>query len=96
MLIPRFSLLTTLCPPSPSHRSQVDTFLQEYAPTQHLIIEPHPDVLAFARENGWFDKPGVRFFEGTWKDYFRALEEGKEEYVAWDGVYFGACNFVRA
>ncbi|GJN88885.1 hypothetical protein Rhopal_001856-T1 [Rhodotorula paludigena] len=66
----------------------VDTFLQEYAPTQHLIIEPHPDVLAFARDNGWFDKPGVRFYEGTWKDYFRALEEGKEEYVAWDGVYF--------
>ncbi|BGP47587.1 Arginine N-methyltransferase 2 [Rhodotorula kratochvilovae] len=66
----------------------VDTFLQEYSPTQHLIIEPHPDVLAFARANGWFDKPGVRFYEGTWKQYFKDLESGKEEYVGWDGVYF--------
>ncbi|GAA6056666.1 hypothetical protein JCM3770_006336 [Rhodotorula araucariae] len=66
----------------------VDTFLQTYEPTQHLIIEPHPDVLAFARSNGWFDKPGVRFYEGTWKQYFKDLESGKEEYVGWDGVYF--------
>ncbi|GAA5838201.1 hypothetical protein JCM9279_004154 [Rhodotorula babjevae] len=66
----------------------VDTYLQEYHPTQHLIIEPHPDVLAFARKNGWFDKPGVRFYEGTWKDYLKALEAGDEEYVGWDGIYF--------
>ncbi|GAA5905247.1 hypothetical protein JCM8208_000326 [Rhodotorula glutinis] len=66
----------------------VDTYLQEYYPTQHLIIEPHPDVLAFARDNGWFHKPGVRFYEGTWKDYLKALEAGDEEYVGWDGIYF--------
>ncbi|KPV75103.1 uncharacterized protein RHOBADRAFT_53135 [Rhodotorula graminis WP1] len=66
----------------------IDTYLQEYHPTQHLVIEPHPDVLAFARENGWYDKPGVRFYEGTWKDYLKALEAGDEEYVGWDGVYF--------
>jgi len=75
---------------------QVDTYLQEYRPTQHLIIEPHPDVLAFAREHGWFDKPGVRFYEGTWKDYLKALESGDEEYVGWDGIYFGAsCSRSR-
>ncbi|GAA6017798.1 hypothetical protein JCM10207_000505 [Rhodosporidiobolus poonsookiae] len=66
----------------------VDTFFSAYSPTQHLIIEPHPDVLAFARENGWMEKEGVRFFEGTWKDYFRRLESGEEEYVAWDAIYF--------
>ncbi|BGP07510.1 Arginine N-methyltransferase 2 [Rhodotorula toruloides] len=66
----------------------VDTHLQSYSPTSHLIIEPHPDVLAFARENGWFDKPGVRFYQGTWKQWMGDLESGKEEYEGWDAVYF--------
>lgn len=70
--------------------TQIDTFLQEYVPTAHLIIEPHPDVLAFARRNGWYDRPGVRFYEGTWKEFFQDLEEGKEEYLGWDAIYFGA------
>lgn len=74
----------------PHHVRQIDTFLQEYVPTSHLIIEPHPDVLAFARRNGWYDRPGVRFYEGTWKEFFRDLEEGKEEYLGWDAIYFGA------
>ncbi|GAA5908733.1 hypothetical protein JCM6882_008189 [Rhodosporidiobolus microsporus] len=67
----------------------VDTFLQSAHPTTHLIIEPHPSVLAFARENGWYDKPGVRFYEGTWKQWLKDLEEGREEgYGVWDLVYF--------
>ncbi|GAA5866279.1 hypothetical protein JCM8547_007227 [Rhodosporidiobolus lusitaniae] len=67
----------------------IDSLLQEYNPTTHLIIEPHPDVLAFARQNGWFDKPGVRFFEGTWKDWVKKLDVGEEEgYGMWDAVYF--------
>ncbi|BGP15528.1 hypothetical protein JCM10213_006485 [Rhodosporidiobolus nylandii] len=67
----------------------VDSLLQEHNPTQHLIIEPHPSVLAFARANGWYDKPGVRFFEGTWKDWLKKLEAGEEEgYACWDAVYF--------
>ncbi|KAI5476384.1 hypothetical protein MNV49_007833 [Pseudohyphozyma bogoriensis] len=70
----------------------IDTYLQTLsthgAPTTHLIIEPHPDVLAHARSKGWFDKPGVRFFEGTWKDYVKKLESGEEEYVGFDAVYF--------
>ncbi|GAA5961984.1 hypothetical protein JCM3765_007183 [Sporobolomyces pararoseus] len=66
----------------------VDTFYQEFNPTLHLIIEPHPDVLKFAKEQGWFDKPGVRFFQGTWQEWIKALEEGKEEWVEWDAIYF--------
>ncbi|GAA5883445.1 hypothetical protein JCM3774_005954 [Rhodotorula dairenensis] len=66
----------------------IDSFLQEYVPTAHLIVEPHPDVLAFARRNGWYDRRGVRFYEGTWKQYLRDLELGKEEYVGFDVVYF--------
>lgn len=45
-------------------------------------------MLAFARENGWYDKPGVRFYEGTWKQFFADLQSGKEEYLGWDAVYF--------
>jgi hypothetical protein len=32
----------------------------------------------------------LRFYEGTWKEFFRDLEEGKEEYLGWDAIYFGA------
>ncbi|KAL8287554.1 hypothetical protein RQP46_003412 [Phenoliferia psychrophenolica] len=66
----------------------MDTFLQEYRPTTHLIIEPHPDVLAHARSHGWYSKPGVRFYEGTWQAYLADLESTKEPYVAFDAVYF--------
>jgi len=66
----------------------IDSYLQEYHPTTHLIIEPHPDVLAHAKETGWFAKPGVRFFEGTWQDYLQALEDEREPYLCFDAVYF--------
>ena len=70
--------------------AQIDTFLQEYRPTDHLIIEPHPDVLAHAKSKGWYEIPGVRFYEGTWKQYLADLEDEKEPYEAFDVVYFGA------
>ncbi|GAA5991386.1 hypothetical protein JCM5350_007196 [Sporobolomyces pararoseus] len=66
----------------------IDSFYQDYQPTLHLIIEPHPDVLKFAKEQGWFDKPGVKFFKGTWQEWIKALEEGEEEWVEWDAIYF--------
>ncbi|KAK4694096.1 type IV protein arginine methyltransferase, partial [Phenoliferia sp. Uapishka_3] len=66
----------------------IDSFLQDYRPTNHLIIEPHPDVLGHARSKGWYEKPGVRFYEGTWQQYLADLESEKEPYTAFDGVYF--------
>ncbi|KAK4049071.1 Arginine N-methyltransferase 2 [Microbotryomycetes sp. JL201] len=66
----------------------IDTYLQDYNPTTHLIIEPHPDVLEHAKSKGFMDKPGVRFFEGTWQQYLKALERGEEEYLAFDAIYF--------
>lgn len=68
----------------------VDGYIQASCnppPTNHLIIEPHKDVLARARSLGWYDKSGVRFFEGTWREYLAALESGSEEYLQWDAVY---------
>ncbi|GAA5943561.1 protein-arginine N5-methyltransferase [Sporobolomyces koalae] len=66
----------------------IDTFLQEYSPTTHLIIEPHPSVLQHAKATGWYSKAGVRFFEGTWQQWIKALEAGEEEWIEWDAIYF--------
>ncbi|KAF8753656.1 ankyrin repeats protein [Rhizoctonia solani] len=51
----------------------IDTLFQsiEPPPSRHVIIEPHPDVLAHMRSTGWFDKPGVEIFQGKWQDFTR-------------------------
>jgi len=38
-------------------------------PTEHVIIEAHPDVLKFMRYSGWYEKNGVRILEGRWQDF---------------------------
>lgn len=50
---------------------QVDGLLQEVAPKPalHVIIEPHPDVLQYMREQGWYEKEGVKILEGKWQDF---------------------------
>lgn len=35
----------------------------------HVIIEPHPDVLARMRQQGWYDKENVRILEGKWQEF---------------------------
>ncbi|KAG5634074.1 hypothetical protein H0H81_003496, partial [Sphagnurus paluster] len=37
-------------------------------PVEHVIIEPHPDVLQYMKDGGWYEKPGVKILEGTWQD----------------------------
>ena len=54
----------------------VDGELQKYKPTRHVIVEPHPDVLTYAKSNGWYEKPGVTFVEGTWRDFIARWEAG--------------------
>ncbi|KAK9897586.1 S-adenosyl-L-methionine-dependent methyltransferase [Cystobasidium minutum MCA 4210] len=65
----------------------VDAELQKYKPTRHVIIEPHPDVLAHARKKGWYEIPGVEFFEGTWREYIAAFQAG-EQLAEFDAIYF--------
>ncbi|KAF9241531.1 hypothetical protein BU15DRAFT_87124 [Melanogaster broomeanus] len=38
------------------------------SPSLHVIIEPHPDVLAHMKEQGWHEKEGVKILEGKWQD----------------------------
>lgn len=64
----------------------IDTELQKHEPGRHVIVEPHPDVLAFARSKGWYEKPGVEIFEGTWQEFIKAYEAGEVE-GEFDAIY---------
>lgn len=58
-----------------------------------MIIEPHPDVLAHMRKQGWYDLPNVKILEGRWQDFLPSAEmEGfdvvytdtfSEDYTGW-------------
>jgi len=45
----------------------VDSAIAARAPTTHTICEPHPDVLARMRSEGWFERPGVSVIPLTWQ-----------------------------
>ncbi|CBQ70822.1 related to RMT2-protein-arginine N-methyltransferase [Sporisorium reilianum SRZ2] len=49
----------------------IDTLLQQYKPARHVIIEAHPDALAYARQLGFDRMPGVELFAGRWEDWIR-------------------------
>lgn len=63
----------------------IDSILQSKKPATHHIIEAHPDVLKRMREDGWYDKPGVKVHEGKWQDIVPKLVEQNEVY---DAIYF--------
>lgn len=55
-----------------SRYHQIDDLFQSlpsHSPTQHVIIEAHPDVLQHMRETGWYDKPGIKILEGKWQNF---------------------------
>lgn len=39
-----------------------------------MIIEPHPDVLKYMRDQGWYGKDGVKILEGKWQDFVESEE----------------------
>ncbi|KAG8853723.1 Arginine N-methyltransferase 2 [Serendipita sp. 411] len=43
-------------------------------PALHVIIEPHPDVLAHMKAKGWYSKPNVKILEGKWQDFMDSEE----------------------
>jgi protein arginine N-methyltransferase 2 len=49
----------------------IDSYFQALPvpPSRHVIIEPHPDVLKYMRERGWYDRKGVVVLEGKWQDF---------------------------
>lgn len=54
----------------------IDTLFQNLPvrPSQHVIIEAHPDVLAHMKATGWYEKPGVKILEGKWQDVIESEE----------------------
>lgn len=64
----------------------VDTILQqEFAPTQHYIIEAHPDVYRKMITDGWDQKAGVTICHGKWQEVVPQLAAAKVEF---DGIFF--------
>jgi len=49
----------------------IDTLFQSLPtpPSQHIIVEPHPDVLQHMKDLGWYDKKYVKILEGKWQDF---------------------------
>ncbi|KIY48197.1 hypothetical protein FISHEDRAFT_65775 [Fistulina hepatica ATCC 64428] len=54
----------------------IDSFFQalDPPPAEHVIVEPHPDVLRHMKSLGWHEKPGVRILEGKWQDFVESPE----------------------
>ena len=86
----------------------IDEMIQTYKPGRHVIIEPHPDAIAFMREQGWDQRAGVEIFEGTWEDFLQP-ENDEDGSIAmklgvFDAIYFdtysqdyqGTCGFAYA
>jgi type IV protein arginine methyltransferase len=62
----------------------IDTILQnELAPTQHYIIEAHPDVYRKMVKDGWDRKAGVIICHGKWQTVLPQLAASKVEF---DGI----------
>ncbi|KAF9197747.1 hypothetical protein BGZ49_001675 [Haplosporangium sp. Z 27] len=59
----------------------IDKELQKRSPSQHTIIEAHPDVYAHMIKEGWDKKPGVKILFGRWQDVVDQLE-------VYDGIFF--------
>ena len=63
----------------------VDTAILTHDPSEHHIIEAHPQVHQRLRETGWYDKPNVHIHEGRWQDVLpKLVEQG----VVLDAIYY--------
>lgn len=63
----------------------IDTAMQSYNPSLHVIIEAHPTVYNKMIVDGWDKKKNVRICFGRWQDELpKLLEEG----VMFDGIFY--------
>ena len=63
----------------------IDTIFQSKSPSTHHIIEAHPAILANMRREGWYDKSGVKIWEGKWREILPTITAEGAEY---DAIYF--------
>jgi hypothetical protein len=63
----------------------VDTAILTHDPSEHHIVEAHPQVHQRLREQGWYDKPNVHIHEGRWQDVLpKLVAQG----VVLDAIYY--------
>lgn len=71
----------------------IDDIFQSYSPGRHVIVDAHPDAIAFARQIGWDKKIGVELVFKKWEDAI--AEVGDFDVVYWDTYaqdYRGECK----
>lgn len=71
----------------------IDTLLQKYRPGRHVIIEAHPDAIAYAKQLGFDRMPGVELFEGRWEDWIKDSDADEDiakmaQLGSFDAVYW--------
>ena len=70
----------------------IDEAIQAYKPGRHVIIEPHPDAIAFMRARGWDQRHGVEIFEGTWEQFMMPEHDEDGAFAArlgdFDPIYY--------
>lgn len=57
----------------------VDSYIQKHNPKSHTIIEVHPQVHKYMKENGWYDKAKV--IESDWRLVIDKIS-------TFDGIYY--------
>ena len=63
----------------------VDSMFLANNPSEHHIVEAHPQVIARMKEKGWFEKPNVKIHQGKWQDVLpKLVEQG----VVLDAIYY--------
>jgi hypothetical protein len=63
----------------------VDAAFLTHDPSEHHIVEAHPQVHQRLREQGWYDKPNVHIHEGRWQDVLpKLVAQG----VVLDAIYY--------
>ena len=63
----------------------IDTFFQQTSPIEHHIIEAHPSILAYMKEEQWHEKLGVTIHAQRWQE---AVPKLVAEGVTFDAIYF--------
>lgn len=59
----------------------VDEFFQEYKPSRHVIIEPHPDVIDFFRKKPISQAAGVELVAQRWEEALANPELGEFDVI---------------
>ena len=66
----------------------VDAAIQARGVARHVIVEAHPQVVAWMKEDGWHRRPNVEMIDAAWEDVPWARFRH-----AFDGVFFDTYQY---